>query len=164
MSWSRRYELHDFILALVLCRYNHHFVIVLVLLYTFLHALCLRLTVVLEVDADTIDTMSLVRWSRISLSLEDMSQMTTTIAAHNLRPRHSKCAISVSGHSSWHGIEECRPSTTTLELVLRGVERCVAGGAVVCPLCWGVFVVFAGEWRFGALFADDSELLYRIVC
>jgi hypothetical protein len=103
--------------------------------------------------------MPLIRWCRVTLSLEDMSQMTATIRANNLRPRHTKCAIGMSRHRAWHCIEESGPSAAGLELVSGFVEGCVAGGAVVGSAAGEVFVVFAGEGGLGALFTDYFELL-----
>ena len=65
-----------------------------------------------KVDTHAIDTMPLISRRSISLSLEHMTQMTSTIRAYNLSPLHSKRLISMSRHSSWNSIEERRPPTT----------------------------------------------------
>jgi hypothetical protein len=113
----------------------------------------------LEVQTHTVDAVSLIRWRWVSLSLEHMSQMTTAIAAHNLYPLHAKCPIAVSRHRTGYGIVERRPSAPTLELLVRGVQRRVASGASVDARRRCMLVVFAGVWRFGALFAEDTKLL-----
>lgn len=46
--------------------------------------------ILLKPQTNTIHTMSLISRSRISLSLEHMSQMSPTVATHNLRALHSK--------------------------------------------------------------------------
>lgn len=63
-------------------------------------------------------------------------------------------------HGSRHSIIECRPSTPGLELLVGGVKRGGASGAVVGPGGRGVLVVFACERRLCSLFPDDPELLY----
>lgn len=103
--------------------------------------------------------MSLVRRRRIPLSLEHMSQMPATVTTHDLRPRHSKRPVLMPRHRTRERIEEGGPSTSGLELVVRAVERRVAGGAVVDAGAGHVLVVFAGEGGFGALPTDDTELL-----
>jgi len=55
------------------------------LLLSALNDLVLRV----ELETDTVDAMSLVRRRRVSLSLENVSQMPSTVCAHNLRPRHA---------------------------------------------------------------------------
>jgi len=119
-----------------------------------------RLLIITEVDADTVDTVPLIRRRRVTLALEHVSQMTATIATHYLRPRHAECTVRVPSYSSGHSIEESWPSTSTLELVLRGIEGCIAADAVISSLARSVFVVFASEGGFGSLFAEDSELFW----
>jgi hypothetical protein len=43
------------------------------------------------------------------------------------------------------------------------VEGRVAGGAGVDAGGWHMLVIFSGEGRFGALFAEDAELLWRSI-
>ena len=105
--------------------------------------------------------MSLIGRRSISLSLEHMSQMASTVTAHDLRSLHTESAINVSRHSAGDVIEVRRPSAAGLELVGGFVERGVAGGAGVDALGGHVLVIFAGEWGFGALVAEDAELLWR---
>lgn len=75
--------------------------------------------------------MSLVGRSRVSLALEDMTQMTSAVAAHNLRPLHAEGGIRVPSHGSRNGVEESRPAAARLELVLSRVDGGIAAGAVV---------------------------------
>ena len=102
--------------------------------------------------------MPLIRWCRISLSLEHVSQMTATSRAHDLRPAHTECAIGVSCHGSRDIIEVCGPSAAGFELVIGFVERSFAAGAGVDAFAGHVFVVDAGVGSFGALFTEDTEL------
>lgn len=103
--------------------------------------------------------MSLVRRRRVSLSLEDVSQVTSTVAAHDLCPLHAECAVGVSGHCARNGVEECRPSAARLELVLSSVDGRIAAGASVGAGGWRVLIILAGEGSFGTLFAKNAELL-----
>lgn len=64
-------------------------------------------------------------------------------------------------HRSRDGVEVGRPAAAALELVRGRVERRVAGGAVVGAGGGEVLVVLAGVGCFGALFADDAELLWK---
>ena len=72
--------------------------------------------------------MPLIRRRRISLSLEDVSQMSPAVRAYNLRALHAERAIRVPRHCTWDGIEISGPSTAGLEFVCRFVER---GGAIL---------------------------------
>jgi hypothetical protein len=113
-----------------------------------------------KIDTDTIDTMSLIRWRCVAFTLEHMSQVASAVCADNLRSGHAECAVRMSCHSAWHGVEKGGPSAAGFELVRRIVEGCVAGGAVVGSRRWHVFIVFAGEGSFGALLTDDFELFW----
>jgi len=104
--------------------------------------------------------MPLVRGCRVALSLENMTEMTSTVRTHNLDPLHAKCAVGVSGDGSRESVKERRPAATRLELVLRLVQRCVASGTCVHSLGGQVLVVLSGEWGFGALSSEDTELLW----
>jgi hypothetical protein len=84
--------------------------------------------------------------------------MPSTITANNLRPLHAKRLVRVSRHRSLDRIEICRPSAAGFEFVTSFVEGCVAADAGVDAFGGLVFVVFAREGRFGALFAEDAEL------
>lgn len=103
--------------------------------------------------------MSLVRWRRISLSLEDMAKMTPAIAAHNLRPLHAKTFVRVSCHCAWDGIEIGGPATARLELLRRFVQGGIAGGAGIHALRRVVRVIFPRAGALGAFLAEDTELL-----
>jgi len=116
--------------------------------------------ILIKLQTNTIDTMPLIRRRRISLPLKHMSQMPSTITAHNLDPLHAKRLIRVAGDSSRHGIEKSRPTAAGLELVVGFVERGLAAGAGVDAGGRGVFVVLASEGGFGALLAEDAELLW----
>lgn len=103
--------------------------------------------------------MTLIGGRGISLALEDMPQMAPAIRTHNLDPLHAKGAIGMSGDGAGDGVEEGGPAAAGLELVLGGVEGCVAAGAGVDAFGGHVFVVFADKGGFGALLAEDAELL-----
>src|SRR5947207_205392 len=111
-----------------------------------------------KLQADTINTMPLIRRRWVSLSLEHMAQMTPTICAYNLRPLHSKSLVRISLHRSGNSVEERRPTAPRREFVICLVEGCVAGGAGVDAVAGHVFVEFTGVGSFGALLADDAEL------
>lgn len=103
--------------------------------------------------------MTLVSGSRISLSLEDVTEMATTVGADNLGTLHTKGAVGVSGHSTRNGIEESWPAAARLELVVGLVERSVAAGAGVDTLRGHVLVKVTAIGGLGALFTEDAELL-----
>lgn len=74
--------------------------------------------VFVELQRDTIDTVSLIGRRCVSFSLEDMAQVTSAIAANYLCSCHAEGSVCVTGDSTWDGIEVGGPATTTLELVL----------------------------------------------
>lgn len=125
-------------------------------------ALSLRRSIILilrrKLQADTVDAMSFICRGSIALSLENMAQMATTIRTYNLCSRHSKGAIRVSCHCAWYAVEVCWPATARLELMSRLVQRGVAGGASVDAFFGHMLVIFASEWRLGALFSQNAEL------
>lgn len=106
--------------------------------------------------------MPLIRRGGIPFPLEHMTQMAPTIRTDNLRPLHAKRAIRMPRHGPGHRVVEGRPTAPGLEFLLSGVQRCGAAGAGVGAGARGVFVVFAGVGRFGALFAEDAELFCQI--
>ena len=107
--------------------------------------------------------MTLVGGGRVSLALEDVTEMTATVRADNLSALHTKSAVGVSGHSTRNGIEESRPAAARFELVVGLVERSFAASAGVYTLGGHVLVKVAAVGRLGALFAEDAELLcYRV--
>jgi len=67
----------------------------------------------------------------------------------------------MSFYSPRNGIEEGRPTASGVEFVIRRVEGCVAGGAVVDAGAGHVFVEFTGVGSFGTLLADDAKLFWR---
>lgn len=69
----------------------------------------------------------------------------------------------MSCHRTGDIVKIRRPSTSGLEFVGGFVKGGVAGGAGVDALVWHVLVVFAGEGGFGALLADDTELLFDML-
>lgn len=118
------------------------------------------LVVLVELDADRVDAVSLVGGRGVALAFEDVSKVAPTVGAHNLNPLHAKGTIHVSCHSSRHCVEEGWPSTSTLELLVGRVEGSFAAGAGVDSLVGVVLVVLAAEGRLSALLAEDSKLLY----
>lgn len=103
--------------------------------------------------------MPLIRGRRIALPLEHMPQMPAAIRAHNLRPHHAKRRILMPHDGARHRVEKGGPAAAGLEFLLRRVERRVAAGARVDARGGGVLVVFAAVGGFGALGAEDAELL-----
>lgn len=75
--------------------------------------------------------MSLVCGRGVTFSFEHMTQMASTITADDLCSLHTKSAVCVPCHGTRDGVVERRPSAAGLELLLRGVERGIAAGAVV---------------------------------
>jgi hypothetical protein len=66
-----------------------------------------------ELDADGVYAMTLVRWGMpVALSLEDMSQVAAAVAADNLSTLHAEGSVGVSCDCSRYGIEKGRPATT----------------------------------------------------
>ena len=102
--------------------------------------------------------MPLIRRGGVTLPLEHMAQMPPTIMTDNFRPHHAEHAVFVAVHGPWDAVEVGGPAAAALEFVVGGVEGRVAGGAVVGAFRRHVFVVFARVRRFGALFADHTEL------
>lgn len=113
-----------------------------------------------EVDRNAVYTMPLVLWIAKSLALENMSQVTSTVVAYNLRPHHAKTRVRLLSDSARHGIPEGGPSTARVELVVCFVQRCVASGARVNARVGIVLVVCAGAGHLSALLSEDAELLY----
>ena len=103
--------------------------------------------------------MPLVCRGVVSLALEHVPKMSTTVAANNLCPGHSERAVGLSRHGAWDVVEVCRPSTARLEFVVCLVERCIAGGAGIYSLFRHMLVVFPGKRSFSTLFAEDTELV-----
>lgn len=85
--------------------------------------------------------------------------MATTVRADDLRAAHAERAIHPALHGARDAVEVRRPAAARRELVLGRVQRCGAPGAGVGAGARGVLVVLAGVRRFGALFAEDAELL-----
>lgn len=82
-------------------------------------------------QADTINTMPLIRRRRIPLALEHMAQMAPAVAAHNLRARHAEGAVRVPRHGAGDAVEIGGPAAPGLELVRRAVEGRGAAGTGV---------------------------------
>ena len=114
-----------------------------------------------EIQTNTVDAMPLIRRRRISLSLEHMSQVTSTVRTNYLNPFHAKSAIRMPRHGTRHSIVKGRPSTSGPKLLTRGIQRSLAAGTSIHALGGLVLVVFTRERRLGALFAQDAELFGR---
>ena len=113
-----------------------------------------------KVDRNAVYTMPLVLWIAKSLALENMSQVTSTVVAYNLRPHHAKTRVRLLSDGAWHGIPEGGPSAARVELVVCFVQRCVASGARVNARVGIVLVVCAGAGHLSTLLSEDAELLY----
>ena len=112
----------------------------------------------IEIQADAVHAMPLIRWSGITFALENVSQMPTTIAAYYFCSLHSKCAICMSRNSAWDVIEICRPTAARLEFVVCFVEWRIATSTRV-DACFGhMLVILAGKWSFSALLSKNAEL------
>lgn len=108
--------------------------------------------------------MPLIGGSRIPFALENMSQMTAAIRAHNLCPCHPKCIISMPSNGAWNSVKICRPSATRFELMVGLVEGRFAAGAGVDTRFRHVLVVFPAKGSLSTLFSQNSELLYFRRC
>jgi len=115
---------------------------------------------IVKFQTNTVDTVPLVRRRRIALSLEDVSQMASTVRTHNLGPLHAEGAVGMSRHSAREAVEVSGPSAARFKLVICLVEWRIAPSARVNALRGRVFVVFACEGSFGALFTEDAELFF----
>lgn len=86
--------------------------------------------------------------------------MPPAVTTHNLRSLHPKRAIRIPLHGAGDGVEVRGPPAAGLEFVRGCVEGGVAAGAGVGALGGVVGVVLAGEGAFGALLAEDTELVF----
>ena len=110
--------------------------------------LCVSITrgnriILVELQRDTVDTVPLIGRVVISLALEHMSQMSSTVTANNLRPLHTESAICMPRHRTRDVVKVRWPSTARLELVLSSVDRRIAAGASVGAGSRRVLVVLA---------------------
>lgn len=96
-----------------------------------------------------------------SLPFEDVPKMPSAVVAYDLRPHHAQPRIRLLTNSVRERIPERRPSTPRVELVVGFVEGRVAAGAGVDAGVGVVLVEFAGARSFGALLAQDAELLCK---
>jgi len=62
---------------------------------------------------------------------------------------------------AWDVIEVRGPPAARLELLIRGVEGSIAGGASVDSGGGHVFVELPGAGSFGTLLTEHAELFYR---
>jgi hypothetical protein len=62
-----------------------------------------------KVNTDTIHTMPLILGIPKALALENMSQMSAAVIAHNLRPHHAHSGIGALANSAWHRVPERWP-------------------------------------------------------
>lgn len=108
--------------------------------------------------------MPLVRGRLKPLAREDVAQVAATIGAHDFRPRHAEGAVLDALHGARDAVEVGRPAAAGLKLCVGRVQRRVAGGAGVDALARVVLVVDARAGGFGALLAEDAELLCSGAC
>ena len=73
--------------------------------------------------------MPLVGRCGISFSFEYVSQMSATVAAHDLRAPHSEGIIGMPSHGTGDTVEVGRPAAARLKLVIGSVQRCIAACA-----------------------------------
>ena len=107
---------------------------------------CLRLTlrrriILIKLQTDTIDTMSLVCRGWIAFSLENMTQMTPAIATYDFCPLHSRASICMASHSAGEAVKVRGPTASRFEFVRSLVQRCVAASACVDSAAGKVVVV-----------------------
>lgn len=111
-----------------------------------------------EIQADAVHAVPLVGRCAVSLALEDVSKMATTVAANNLRPRHAKRTIRVPRHRARDVVKIRWPSAAGLELVVGFVKWRVAAGTGVDAFVWVMLVVLSGTRRFRALLTQNTKL------
>lgn len=104
--------------------------------------------------------MSLIGRRREPLTLEDMAQMTATVAAYYLGPLHSKCVVHMPRHRARNRIEIRGPTAARLEFVTGFIERGFTAGTGIYALRWVVRIVFASSSTLGTFLSKDSELFY----
>lgn len=104
--------------------------------------------------------MSLVGRGRIALALENMAQMTATVATHDLGACHAKGAVCVSRHCTRNRVKIGRPAAAGFELVRGLVERSGTGGACVDAARRHMLIVGACVGGLGALIAKNPELFW----
>ena len=121
------------------------------------------LVVLREIQADAVDAMPLVRRGRKALTLKDVSQVSTTVRANNLRPRNTKGAVLIPSHGAWEAVKVGRPPAARLELVVGLVQEGVAPGAGIDSCLGVVLVELAGSRRFSALLPQNTKLVYRFI-
>jgi len=144
--------------VLVFCPQRHPFLSYFLIITLLLRIAIRRLVVLVELQTNTVDTMPFIRRRSISLSLEHMSQMSTTIRADNLRSLHTEGAVGVASHSPRDGVEVSGPPASRLKLMVCFVEWCFAAGAGVDALIRHVLVILACERGLGAFLAKNAEL------
>lgn len=84
-----------------------------------------------KVDADAVDAVPLVCGRSVTLALENMAEMTSTVAAHNFGSCHTERPVLMSRYSARNSVEERRPATSTLELVRSLIQGRLAANACV---------------------------------
>lgn len=120
-----------------------------------------RSTLVLgKTQTDAVHTVTLISGGRISFTLEDMAEMTSTVIADDLGALHAKGIVHMSLHSTGNRIKVSGPATTGLELVIGCVKRRITPGAVVHALGRMVLIVLAGTGAFCALLTKNAELFW----
>lgn len=112
-----------------------------------------------EIQADTVHTMSLIRRRLEALTFEYVTQVTTTVCAHNLGACHAECAILMASYGAGDAVEIGWPATARTELVVRLVKGSIAAGAGVDTLGRGMLVVLTRARGLSSLFSKNTELL-----
>lgn len=104
--------------------------------------------------------MSLISRSIVTLSLEDMTQMTVTVGTDHFCSGHSKRLVDIELESARDGFVEGWPTTRASKLGLGGVQRSITSSTVVGTVVKSG-VVRAGMGSLGTLFSQNPELLRR---
>jgi len=112
-----------------------------------------------KVETDAVHTVSLVGRRGIALSLENMAEMTSAIGTDNFGSCHSKRVVCVPSDGTGDAVKVGRPTTAGLELMVCLVQRRIATCARVDSMIRGELIVLSGEWSFGALLSQNSELV-----
>lgn len=101
--------------------------------------------------------MSLVCRRVVTLALENMAQMSTTIGAGDFSPFHAMAEISLCGNGPGNPLIKRRPSTARIKLGGGFVKRRVASRTIVHPL-GAELVVNARIWRLCGSLSKHCKL------
>lgn len=118
---------------------------------------CGILIVTVKGQRNRIDTVTLVRGCRESLSVKYVPQVATAVRASDFRTPHAMGKVVVSRNGSRDGIEKCWPSTPTVKLGRARVQRCLTSCTMVHTRL-KMLIVFPCTSPFCPLLTEHTEL------